>query len=933
MLETYEFGDFRLDPAKRLLTKGGSVVKLGSRAFDLLVVLVQRSGAVLSTNELLALVWPNIHVEANNLRVHLTALRKALGDEPGGTGYIANIPGRGYSFSATVSARNTAMRESADASRMLSEAVVGRAEIVHELGRLLETRRFITLIGPGGIGKTTVAREVANQQRAERQIAFADLGDLSHPGQVAGAIGSALGRALRPSDPIEDIVAFLGDRPVLLVLDSCDHVIDETGRLSSLLLARLPGLSFLATARSPLRLNNEWVQRLGPLDLPREESVGQADVALQFSAVELFVKLAAASMGGYALGDTEAPVVVDICRRLDGIPLAIELAAARAGVAGINALAKSLANPDRLLSQTQHAGAARHRTLHATFDWSYSLLSETERTVLRRLAVFLGGFSLESACAVVAEGALAKSDVEDALLTLAEKSLIAPFPHTVAVAYRLLDTARAFSRNALIGSGELRELEARHAAHYRDLFTSAGQDWERLPTTEWLDLYGWQVGNVRAALDWSGSDHGDPGLCVQLTAAAVPLWIQLSLIDECLERVRLALDIAKQTPGLDPRIRMRLLAALGWPQIAAMSGRSGLAASWQEVLTIAEQVGDVDYQLRALWALWVDCKNRGAPKEGLLLADRFCALAQQSSEPLDAMVGKRLRGSSLHVLARHDEAREAVQEMLRQYVAPRRRSHLIRFQFDQRAAAFNVLARDAWLAGDSRRAKSLIDESLAATSHKLSRSFVLAEGACPTAFLMGDVELLGRYTDLLASETRAQALDVWHGYAECFRGDLMIREGRAAEGVSMLTEAIDGLSRARFVFNHPMFTGALAAGLTEIGHDLQARQILDATVANCEENGDIWYVPELYRLKGCIGPERFGGGADDSVTLLRTSIRIAQEQGAKAFAFRSTTSLARLLAGRGDKRKARELLSPLLAEFADDPTADFLAASKLLASL
>jgi predicted ATPase len=639
-------------------------------------------------------------------------------------------------------------------------------------------------------------------------------------------------------------------------------------------------------------------------------------------------------MGGYILNDADAPVVVDICRRLDGIPLAIELAAARAGVAGINALARSLTNPDRLLSQTQHAGAARHRTLHAAFDWSYSLLSETERIVLRRLSVFNGPFSLESACYVAAVGAIAESEVEDALLTLAEKSLVVAFPHPIAVAYRFLDTARAFGRNALIGSGELRELEARHATHFRDLFLLAGQDWERLPTAEWLDRYGWQIGNVRAALDWSSSSLGDPGLGVQLTASAVPLWIQLSLIDECLERVRLALGIARQSSAIDPRTKMQLHAALGWPQIAAVAGSAGSASAWQEALAIAEQTGDIDYQLRALWALWVDCKNRGAPREGLSLADRFCELAQQSNEPLDAMIGKRLRGASLHVLARHDEAREITAEMVRQYVAPRRRSHLIRFQFDQRAGAINTLARDAWLTGDTRRARYLIEGSLAETNHKLSRSFVLAEGACPIAFLIGDVELLGTYANLLAAETRLQALDVWHGYSQCFRGDLLIREGRTAEGVSVLSEAIDGLSRARFVFNHPMFNGALAVGLSKIGQSRQARELLEANIAHCEESGDVWYLSELYRLKGCIDLEQSGADPDTAEASLRTSLRIAEEQQAKAFAFRAATSLAGLLARRGEKREIEELLAPLYAEFAADPTtADVRAASDVLASL
>lgn len=376
---------------------------------------------------------------------------------------------------------------------------------------------------------------------------------------------------------------------------------------------------------------------------------------------------------------------------------------------------------------------------------------------------------------------------------------------------------------------------------------------------------------------------------------------------------------------------MRLHAALGWPQMAHVVEGGG-TPSWRQALGIAEELGDLDYQLRALWALWVDAKNGGEPKEGLALAERFTEIAEGSEEYVDRLIGTRLRGASLHLLGRHAEALEAIEDMLAAYRAPAIRSHAVRFQFDQETLAGNTLARVLWIQGYADRALDEMRKNVqraADLRHRLSLSCVLAEAACPVVFLEGDLELCEEMVARLSSETKAQALDVWSTYGDAFSGDLLIRKGDVGAGVVRLRQAVDKLRRTKFVFHLTAFLGALATGLSALKQPHQALDLVEEGLGRCAETGEAWYLPELLRLKGQLALER---GDEKGVVLLDQAITVAQEQGARAWTLRAALSMADHWRGIGRHAEAARLLRPIIGDFSA-ASRDLSAAKSLLCAL
>ncbi len=569
----FEFGRFRVLPRRRQLLAGGAPVELGARAFDVLMALLEGRGSLVTKDELLDRVWPGIVVEENNIQVQISTLRKALGED---RNLILTVPLRGYRFTAEVRATNCEAdadasaatdfttsesqrsavtdlpavasdfigrepdgrvvwgaaavavppRAAANLPEPVSELIGREAEIEEILG-LAAAHRLVTLTGPGGIGKTRLALAVARLllPKFANRAWLAELGSLSDPDLVPATVAMALGLQL-PAGAVsaERIANALGPQHLLLVLDNCEHVIDAAAGLAEALLRTNAALHVIATSREPLGAEGEIIYRVPPLGVP---AAGTEDIddALKYGAVRLFVARARAAQRHFSTDRRILAAATAICRHLDGIPLAIELAAARVATLGAEGVAARLDDRFRLLTSGRRTALPRHQTLRATLDWSYDLLPASESLVLRRLSVFAGSFTLEAATTVAACAEITGSGVVDCVVNLVSKSLVAADVDGPEPRYRLLETTRAYVLEKLADTGERDEIARRHAEYCRRLLQRAAVDSVTRPAAEWLAAYGPDVDNVRGALDWAFSPSGDPSVGVALTIASVPLWL------------------------------------------------------------------------------------------------------------------------------------------------------------------------------------------------------------------------------------------------------------------------------------------------------------------------------------------------------------------------------------------------------------------------
>jgi predicted ATPase/DNA-binding winged helix-turn-helix (wHTH) protein len=916
------FGLFELSIGERVLRRDGQVLPLGGRALDILIYLADRPGEVIAKQELIDHVWSDVTVEEGSLRVHVAAIRKALGDGQFGNRYIANIKARGYSFVGTVvplagstESRNDKFRHQGRLP-VRPLMMIGRETVVGEVSDKLRDERFVTLLGPGGIGKTTIALAVGHAAAEEfgGKVYFVDLESLTDSRHVAGAVATSLGVALKSKDPGLELVDLVRSRKLLIILDSCEHVIEAVASLAEQLYRQTEEIHILITSRELLKVEGEHCYRVLPLDYPPDGSEQTANAVLRYPAAQLFVQRVAARAGSFALTDEEAPFVAEMCRKLDGLPLAIELAAGQVAVLGIKNTVARLVSRLEVLRLSHRTAVPRHRTLKATLDWSYNLLSDGERIVLRRIAPFVGHFTLEDGRYVAGELGGGTGEIFDAIAGLVEKSLIATRIDETQAQYWLLDTTRAYALEKLEEHAEVDVVLRRHAEYVAGYLESQREMMLALPRARRTAAYSDQLSNIRAALEWSFGPHGDDEIATRPAAASAQVFLELSLLIECqawAERAIARLGTRNQ----NSRRAMEIYASLPLVLMHTEDNDQHVRASFSRALEIATNQGDLAYELRLLSGLFMyshwTMDIRGATD----IAARSKKLALKTRDPDDMALAESMLAASNHLLGNHIIAQQHCESGLRYSGSgPRFRAgqHLFHYTSFLLVGMARSLLYRGLLDRSLEYAKLAIEEG-EKSGHPATfcRSLALI---VPVFLTMADTRQSDQYIAELSDLSAAHSLKPYCAIATGLRGQWLLLQNNLLDAIALLKRALEELHAQRQEMLNMDFACDLAAALMKVGEHEQALRLVLNAIDVQQRVGKFLHMPALFRMKGLILASRSDEDYFEAEGSLLSAIDWAKRQSATLFELKAATELAELLLRPGACQKPTSISARLLIE-------------------
>jgi len=939
------FGPFRLLVSERLLERDGTHVPLGARALEILIFLVERPGEPVTKTDLIARAWPDATVSEGSLRFQINALRKVLGDGQSGARYIITLPGRGYCFVAPVS-RSSGTESLGGAASLVPEPshrmptrltrTVGRDDAIQAISAQLATKRFVTIVGPGGIGKTTVAVAVGHLMLADFKdaVRFLDLGPLNDPHFVPSVVASTLGLLVQSDDPTSGLITFLRNKRMLLILDSCEHVIGSVAALAERIFREAPQVHILATSRETLCVEGEHVQRLAPLESPPDSASLTAAQVLAFPAAQLFVERVTASGHPFELLDRDAPVVGEICRRLDGIALAIELAAGRVNAYGIQGTAVLLNDRFRLLWEGRRTAPLRHQTLSATLDWSYDLLSKSEQVIFRRLSVFVGNFTLEAARSVATGTDVYDEQIITTIAGLVAKSLVTADTSGALTRYRLLDTTRTYVFGKLLDSGDADETARRHANYYVQFLEAADASSPLGSGADSFACLAEHLGNVRAALVWSFFECGDIQVGTALAATSARLFLETSLLAECYRWTERALGSLDGTT-LGTRREMKLQAALGLALMFTKGNSDKVCRALNRGLALAEDLGDLPTQLRILGLLHIFHIRIGSFRSALAFALRDKVVATEIAHPVGTAQAQSALGISRHLEGSNASARAHLEAALSR-VTGSQRVNTFHFGFDYRNCAGGALARTLWLQGHPDRAVMVAQktvEEAETLGHPVTLCIALILSVSVVLW-NGDLARAEQYTDRLIEQADRHSLAPYQAVGQGVRGELLVRLGSVELGLVLLRESLETLRVLRYAVLTTAFNSATAEGFAMTGKLNEALQTIDESIALTERNGDLFMMPELLRIKADILARMPQVHLAQAEEYFLKSLQLAASQAALAWELRTTTSLARFWLRQGRIHGARDKLALVIDRFSEGfESADLKAARLLLSEL
>jgi predicted ATPase/DNA-binding winged helix-turn-helix (wHTH) protein len=898
-----------------MLKRDGKPVQIGDKALDLLVALTERPGEILSKRELAEHVWRREWVEDVNLRVTIASLRKLLGPAPEGSDYIVNTVGRGYSFSTAVPAerwprplaKQDASSGTADGPApgrlpSLLTPVIGRqSEIGHIIG-FLKRQRLVTIVGPGGIGKTTVAISVASHLGdTEGGVCLVDFAAIQDSSLVPAHVAAALSPERVISEPTSYILGYLSNKKRLLVLDNCEHMAEAIAGISEAILRSATHVKIIATSREPLRADGEFVYRLDGLSYPLESAVTDAKRALEFSAVQLFVERTQASLAQFFLTDALTAPVVEICRRLDGIALAIRLAASRVPAFGVNGVAARLDDRFLLLNNGLRTARPRHKTLESVFEWSCELLSSDERRVFKRLSVFHGPFTIDAATEIAGWPPIAAPDVAAIVGDLVGKSLVMFTGEERTPHYNMLETVRVFAQTRLESTGECAEVARRHARRVitqsREFRSPTSREWEGSSIVAARTV----VDDLRAALRWA-FDVGEQVLARELVTSGGPLMIHLGLAYELRPWIIRALDAETSAEG-----RLALLINLGRSLQMSKCDLDSVTQIYEDVRESAERLNDVDSMLHALWGSYLAKWRNRQPELALLAARRFHEVANANDRTTDTLVGRFLIGSCLHTIGDQRTAETHFRYGLERYDAKACAADTMRYPHNHRAFALRFLGCIEWLTGRLDAAAETANRAvLEAGDHLPSLFFVLINCSAVVAIERNDWSAAAHYIDVLYRRCGHHAR--WRVWADALNAILSIAVDRSRVALSRLEDIMMGPDRYQFPAEYIWFSVHFIKAYMAFDMTEQASVYANNSVGHYRQRGEYWLMPELLRLKGMLDVENDLDLAEESFKQAR---ELARSQRAITLELDIATSYASNIRSPMSKRFAAELLDNL----------------------
>lgn len=961
--KVFRFEEFSLDLRRGMLRCGDGERGLRAKGFALLLYLIENAGRLVSKDELIGALWPDVVVGDESLARCISDVRHALADHD--QRIIKTVLRRGYVFIAAVSIdeaepdeiwpeHETApavprsgdqvpkpARKSTNLAEPMGE-MLGREQELAELPRYLELSRLVTLTGPSGIGKTRLARELGWRMRAVVRdgVWRVDLATCRDPSSVAVAVALELGSA---EASVDAIAAAIAERHLLLIIDNCEHLAAYAAALTIGLLQQVPGLRVLATSQEPLHIPPERAYLLEPLPVPPPAAtVSEIEAS---AAVRLFVARAQAADRHFRLKADNAMGVGEICRRLDGNPLALEMAAARVRLFGVDGLSRRLDERLNLLQIADRGAPIRHHSLRDMIDWSYGLLEAADQRVFCRLGIFAGSFSLDAGVAVATDEPAASGETIDAISRLIDRSLVM-VDGGEQPRYRLLETPRLYATEQLELCGETDRIAERHAGYFKELFDGGEGEWHKMPNAAWFTLYRPEIDNLRAAVQWSLAEPERTPIAHALTMVAMRLWFNSEMkafgqhyFDQTACHIRAALTRLLTKPASIERDRQEFAyqSMLTWA-LFLIKG-PGSAESMQvcrRARDLAVAVGSVFDRLASSYWVWFSDILRADLAEAAAVAQECLGLCLNLGIPLLICAAERMVGTVHSFAGNFVEAREHCLRSAAVYdevVHSKLGSELV---FDSLVVVLAHKAMALWALGHPDQAREAIDAALAHAKrlgHAASLSYAYRFAAIVDGLMLRDDDRAAAHAKALAALGKQYALSDAVYLARAVEGWLRLEAGDPGAAAEHIRPAIDAL-RQPATSNCRSIALALFAEAQDAAGEVQAAlgSIAEA-IAFVDASGEACWSAELHRLRG-VSLIRAASDRAGAETALRQALAIAGRQQALSFALRAALDLARLLADDGKVAEAHDLLNDLYQSFAEGfDTPDLRMARALLEEL